>query len=323
MAGVAARPARSRGSTDEAWRPGARSPVRSGPLGPAQPRPRSAPAWCCATAELHARRGSAAAATRLPRCCGSPGRGRQPRRPHRPAPRSTASPPRRPPLPDPWPARGAATRFVELLCAGHAAIRVIESLDQRGLWVRVLPEWEPCRSRPQRNAYHRFTVDRHLCEAAANAADARRPGRPARPARLGALLHDIGKGYPPGDHTEVGMELVADDRPPHGLRRRRRRPCSCDLVPPPPAAPRRRHPPRPLRRRARSRLVADAVGDRCDAATCSHALTEADSLATGPAAWGAWKAELVRELVDKTGRYLAGVTPPTWTASSRPPGTAR
>ena len=48
---------------------------------------------------------------------------------------------------------------------------VLEALDQRELFGRLLPEWEPVRSKPQRNAYHRFTVDRHLWEAAANAAE--------------------------------------------------------------------------------------------------------------------------------------------------------
>ena len=47
---------------------------------------------------------------------------------------------------------------------GADAIPVIEALDHRGVWARILPEWEPVRSRPQRNAYHRFTVDRHLLE---------------------------------------------------------------------------------------------------------------------------------------------------------------
>ena len=86
---------------------------------------------------------------------------------------------------------------------------VLETLDQHELFGRSLPEWEPVRSKPQRNAYHRFTVDRHLWEAAANAAESRRP-RVGRPDLLvlGALFHDIGKGYP-GDHTEAGVSDLA------------------------------------------------------------------------------------------------------------------
>ncbi len=105
-------------------------------------------------------------------------------------------------LPMPWSDETRAL-FTRLLSAGRPAIDVIETLDQRGLFVRILPEWEPVRSRPQRNAFHRFTVDRHLCETAANASAL--VDRVERPDLLvvGALLHDIGKGYP-GDHTEVG-----------------------------------------------------------------------------------------------------------------------
>jgi [protein-PII] uridylyltransferase len=41
------------------------------------------------------------------------------------------------------------------------------------------------------------------------------------------------------------------------------------------------------------------------------ALTEADSRATGPSAWGAWKAGLVSDLVERTDRMLQGETEPT------------
>ena len=93
---------------------------------------------------------------------------------------------------------------------------VIEALDQAGLMARLLPEWELVRSKPQRNSYHRFTVDRHLVEAAAEAATLVR--RVARPdlLLLGALLHDIGKGRP-GDHTEVGMDMVREIAPRLGM----------------------------------------------------------------------------------------------------------
>ena len=208
------------------------------------------------------------------------------------------------PMPDPWPA-SARSALVALLGAGDAAVPILEALDQRGLLVRLLPEWDAVRGRPQRNAYHRYTVDRHLCEAAAKAAGLTR--RVARPDLLlvGAFLHDIGKGYP-GDHTEAGMTVVAELGPRLGfppedvdtlVRMVRDHLLLAD------AATRR-----DLDEPATVDAVAAAVGDR-DSLDLLAALTEADSLATGPAAWGPWKAGLVAELVARTARRLEGHRP--------------
>ena len=113
---------------------------------------------------------------------------------------------RMPPPSDPW-TDETREALVALLGLGRPAVDQIESLDQHGLLVRLIPEWSAVRNKPQRNAYHTYTVDRHLLEAAALAAEL--TGRVERPDLLlvGALLHDIGKGFP-GDHTAVGMEVV-------------------------------------------------------------------------------------------------------------------
>ena len=215
-----------------------------------------------------------------------------------------------PQWPDRWPA-GAVSKLVALLLEGHRAIPIIESLDQRGLISRMLPEWEPVRSRPQRNAYHRFTVDRHLWEAAANAAElADRVSRPDLLV-LGALFHDIGKGYP-GDHTEVGMEIMRELGPRLGLSD-----ADVDAI----VAMVEHHlllPDVAVRRDLSDPMtiqaVADAVGTH-ERLELLHRLTEADSLATGPSAWGGWKKELVDELVSRVDHVLGGgdVADATWT----------
>ena len=56
---------------------------------------------------------------------------------------------------------------------------------------------------------------------------------------------------------------------------------------------------------ATAQRVADEVVDR-DTLELLAALVEADSLATGPSAWGPWKAGLVADLVERTRRLLAG-----------------
>ncbi len=192
--------------------------------------------------------------------------------------------------------------LLRLLGAGPAAVPAVEALDQKGIWVRYLPEWEPVRNRPQRNAYHRFTVDRHLVETAAGAA--RLQSRVARPdlLLLGALLHDIGKGRG-GDHTEVGIEVVKSLAPRVGLS-----PADVDLVESmvrhhlllPDVATRR-----DIEDPATAAAVASAVGNRTTLELLA-ALTEADSIATGPSAWGAWKSGLVAKLVERVAAVLEG-----------------
>ena len=166
---------------------------------------------------------------------------------------------------------------------------VLEALDQAGLLGALLPEWELVRSRPQRNSYHRFTVDRHLVEAAAAAAAL--TSRVSHPdlLLLGALLHDLGKGQP-GDHTANGVELVGRIGPRLGL------PAAdvevltalvCHHLLLPDVATRR-----DLADPATATTLARAVGTGT-MLELLHALTEADALATGAAAWSGWKAGLV------------------------------
>lgn len=208
-----------------------------------------------------------------------------------------------PPMPDPWPA-SARQALVRLLGFGRASVDAIEALDHHGLLVRVLPEWGAVRHQPQRNSYHRFTVDRHLCEAAARAAGLTRAV--ARPDLLlvGALLHDIGKGFP-GDHTTAGMEVVARVAPRMGFGGED----AATLVAMvehhlllPDVATRR-----DLEDPATAEAVAKAVGT-VDLLQLLAALTEADSLATGPQAWSKWKADLVGELVARTTDVLEGTS---------------
>jgi [protein-PII] uridylyltransferase len=206
-----------------------------------------------------------------------------------------------PAMPEPWPAEALET-FVALLGAGAGAVPVFEALDQTDLLIRLLPEWQSVRSKPQRNSYHRFTVDRHLVEAAAEAAALTR--RVARPdlLLLGALLHDIGKGVA-GDHTETGIEIVARIGPRLGLAAH-----DVDVL----IAMVRHHlllpdvaTRRDLADPATAQSVADAVGTP-EVLELLHALTEADSAATGPAAWSSWKGGLIDQLVRRTAALLAG-----------------
>lgn len=210
-----------------------------------------------------------------------------------------------PPLPVPWP-DDARDALVALLGAGKAAIGVWEALDQEGLVTALIPDWERVRNRPQRNPLHRFTVDRHLVECAANAAALTRDV--ARPdlLLLAALLHDIGKGWP-GDHSVSGQVVARDVARRVGLGE-----ADAEVV----AAAVRHHLLLPVVATRRDlddpmtvQQVATAVGSRL-LLDLLHALSVADGLATGPAAWNEWKAGLVTDLARRVSAVLDGEPTP-------------
>ena len=195
--------------------------------------------------------------------------------------------------------------FVSLLGAGPALVPTAEALERYGLFSRFLPEWRAVSSLPQRNAFHTYTVDRHLLQTVANASESVREVSRPDLLLLGALLHDLGKGYP-GDHTEVGVELVDVIAPRMGLpdddHRTVRALVEHHLLLPETATRRDLSDPRT------AALVAEAVGDE-GTLELLHALTVADSRATGPAAWSSWKASLLDELVVATAGVLRGSAP--------------
>jgi [protein-PII] uridylyltransferase len=186
-----------------------------------------------------------------------------------------------------------------------------------GALVALIPEWACVQARPQRNAYHRFTVDRHLLECVAECAalmdepgfdgDAARRSRPDL-LLLGALLHDIGKGIPGDDHSVTGARAARAITERIGLDRH-----GVDVV----------------EWLVRNHLLLAETATRRDLAEeetivrfgravrdterldLLYALTVADSRATGPAAWSTGKAALVRQLfLEADGLLERGVVGP-------------
>jgi [protein-PII] uridylyltransferase len=211
-----------------------------------------------------------------------------------------------PPVPEPWPA-DVRWSFLRLLASGRSAVPVLEQLDQEGLLSRFLPEWDHVRSLPQRHPWHRFTVDRHLVEAAAAASELTHDVDRPDLLLVGALLHDIGKGWP-GDHSVVGEPIAeviatrmgfapADVATIATLVRHH-------LLLPDTATRRDIDDPATIER------VADTIGREPAVLQLLHALAQADGAATSSSAWSPWKAHLVAALVARVQAHL-GPTPGT------------
>jgi [protein-PII] uridylyltransferase len=212
-----------------------------------------------------------------------------------------------PPLPDPWPAP-AREAFVAMLAGGAMLAEVWESLDRAGLITRWIPEWAGVRNRPQRNAVHRHTVDRHSIETVICVQSALRDT--ARPdlLLLAALLHDLGKRQGAIDHSAVGAPLAGKVARRIGLI-----PEDCEVLERLVAEhltlielATRRDPDDP---RTVDDLVT-AVDGRLETLAMLRALTEADARAVGSVAWTSWRARLVDDLYTRAQTAMRGEEPP-------------
>ena len=192
--------------------------------------------------------------------------------------------------------------LTSLLSHGDDAIAAMERLDHYGLLGKVIPEWGRVQYLPQRNAYHTFTVDRHLIEAAVGAGRLRRLVKRPDLLIVAALLHDIGKGSG-ADHSIVGAELARGIATRMGfsnvdveviVRLVRHHLLLADTA--------------TRRDIADPTTIAFVARELVDPLTVEllRVLTEADSKATGPVAWSVWKQELIDELCESTLAYMRG-----------------
>jgi len=217
-----------------------------------------------------------------------------------------------PELRAPWPG-AALDELLSLLGAGPRLVDVVESLDRTGLWGRLFPEWGAVRDLPPRDRAHVWTVDRHLVETCARAAQL--TTQVSRPDLLlvGSLLHDIGKGRD-GDHSLVGASLAVQighrlgfgdaDVAVLGAVVRHH------LLLPDTATRRDLGDPTTVAR------VVDAIEGNVLVLSILEQLAEADALATGPGVWSPWKANLIGELVQRCHALMSG-HPPSATAAPR------
>ncbi|MGH2596299.1 MAG: ACT domain-containing protein [Actinomycetota bacterium] len=204
--------------------------------------------------------------------------------------------------------------FLQILRAGPAALEGLQALDRLGLLVRVIPEWSDVRCRPQRDPYHRYTVDVHLLsafggmsrmltdpdmsdpvEVAARGQIKERDG-----ALLGALLHDVGKNGE-GGHVQVGDRVATAVLERMGVPKATvelaRFMVSEHLLLPDTAT----------RRDLTDDDLILGVAARVaspERLAALYLLAKADARATGPAAWTSWRQTLIRELVAKIQRVF-------------------
>lgn len=203
--------------------------------------------------------------------------------------------------------------FLGVLRGERGGVAALDVLDRVGLLERFLPAWREVRCRPQRDPYHRFTVDGHLTRTLSTmagllddpsvdpvAAELAVAVDDRDALLLGALLHDIGK-VGKGDHVPIGADIAREQLDAMHLQ-----PHTAELA----AFMVAEHlllPDTATRRDLTDEnLVMDvaATVGTLESLAALYLLAVADAAATGPAAWTPWRRALVRELVTKVQHVL-------------------
>jgi [protein-PII] uridylyltransferase len=201
----------------------------------------------------------------------------------------------------------AVRSFEKILQAPAPTFNVLNAMLHTGLLERFIPAFHTVVNCIQYDEYHIYPVDRHLLRTVKTiktfAGDEDRADglvgqiyaelKQRKLLLWGALLHDIGKGQPGGNHSEKGEALV-----PGILAEKGYRPADIDTV----AFLVREH--LLLAKTAARRDINDEetalycarrIND-ADRLKMLYLLTVADCIATGPKAWNSWTAALLKDL---------------------------
>jgi [protein-PII] uridylyltransferase len=208
--------------------------------------------------------------------------------------------------------------FEQILLRPAPTFNVLSEMRRTGLLFRLIPELETIRDRIQYDAYHLFPVDRHSLKVVRAIKGFGTPAdisgdplcgeiykmlRQRKSLLWAALLHDIGKGTPGGDHAARGALLARQILARIGYREKEIETVAflvaehLMLI----KAATRRDINDEETAIACARRIQDPVRLRM-----LYLLTVADSLSTGPKAWNQWTATLLRELFFKILKILEG-----------------
>jgi [protein-PII] uridylyltransferase len=211
----------------------------------------------------------------------------------------------------------AAMHFLDVIGDSRRGGALLELMHELGVLDRILPDFHHCTGLVQRDTYHTYTVDAHLIYCARRAIDvldgaadgvpedvtavAQRISR-RRVLVLGALMHDIGKGWGHG-HSERGAKMAEEAAWRFGLERDD----ADDIV-----FLVREH--LTMMKLSQRRDLNDtelvnrfaALVETPERLDLLYVLSYVDATTTGPEAWNDWKASLLRELYLRARKALAG-----------------